>query len=56
MLWKKEMTRVGKEYAILILFADGEINDNEEAIDLIVERYKLPISIIIIVITNDPDE
>ncbi len=47
------MKRVGKEYMILMLLTDGEINDGQEVCDLIVECGRLPISLVIIGITSD---
>nr|VVW86156.1 unnamed protein product [Nymphaea colorata] len=41
---------------ILQLITDGDINDFEEAVDLIVECGRLPISIVIIGISKDTKE
>lgn len=41
---------------VLLLLTDGDIADGDDVIDLIVECGRLPISIIIIGITNDEEE
>ncbi len=41
---------------ILMLLTDGEVFDGEEVVDMVVECGDLPISIILIGISNNPKE
>lgn len=50
------MKKEGREYMILLLLTDGDITDGDEVIDLVVECGRLPISIIVIGITNEEEE